>query len=240
LAAGPTSSGKTTTLFALLKKLAKPEVKVITVEDPIEYRLPGIIQTQIDEEKGYTFAKALRSLLRQNPNIFLIGEIRDKETAKLVWEASATGHLVLSTIHTNDALGVLSRLKTLEIPTEELASAINIIIAQRLVRCLCPQCKKKTKIPKEMMPLIKQSLKKFPEYKKKKQAEYIYQAKGCAQCNFTGYKGQIGIFEILIPPLKTKDFSKIDFPKLIDDAVIKVLLGTTSWEEIKRVLGITA
>ena len=240
LAAGPTSSGKTTTLFALLKKLAKPEVKVITVEDPIEYRLPGIIQTQIDEEKGYTFAKALRSLLRQNPNIFLIGEIRDKETAKLVWEASATGHLVLSTIHANDALGVLSRLKTLEIPIEELASAINIIIAQRLIRCLCPQCKKKIKIPKEMTPLIKQALKKFPEYKKEKQAEYIYQAKGCAQCSFTGYKGQIGIFEILIPPLKTKDFSKIDFPKLIDDAVIKVLLGTTSWEEIKRVLGITA
>jgi type IV pilus assembly protein PilB len=240
LAAGPTSSGKTTTLFALLKKLAKPEVKVITVEDPIEYRLPGIIQTQIDEEKGYTFAKALRSLLRQNPNIFLIGEIRDKETAKLVWEASATGHLVLSTIHANDALGVLSRLKTLEIPIEELTSAINIIIAQRLVRCLCPQCKKKIKIPKEMTPLIKQALKKFPEYKKEKQAEYIYQAKGCAQCSFTGYKGQIGIFEILIPPLKTKDFSKVDFPKLIDDAVIKVLLGTTSLEEIKRVLGITA
>jgi len=235
LAAGPTSSGKTTTLFSLLKKLAQPDVKIITVEDPIEYRLPGIIQTQINEEKGYTFPKALRSLLRQNPNIFLIGEIRDKETAKLVWEASATGHLVLSTIHTNDALGVISRLQSLEIPSQELIPGINIIIAQRLVRCLCPHCKEKIKIPKVIIPFIKKALKKFPEYK---QPEYIYQAKECPQCSFTGYKGQIGIFETLIPTPETKDISQADFPKLIDDAVIKVLRGITSWEEIKRVLGV--
>lgn len=235
LVAGPTSSGKTTTLFSLLKKLSSPNIKIITVEDPIEYRLPGIIQTQVDEGKDYTFAKALRSLLRQNPNIFLIGEIRDKETAQLVWEASSTGHLVLSTIHTNDALGVLSRLRGLGIPSQELIPSINAIIAQRLVRSLCPYCKEKIKTPKEVLPFIKQALKKFPEYK---QPEHIYQAKGCPKCNFTGYKGQIGIFETLIPPSETKDFTKIDFPKLIDDATIKVIQGTTSWEEIKRVLGV--
>ena len=235
LSAGPTSSGKTTTLFTILKKLAKPEVKIITVEDPIEYRLPGIMQTQVNEEKGYTFSKALRSLLRQNPNIFLIGEIRDKETAKLVWQASTTGHLVLSTIHTNDALGVLSRLQGLEIPSKELVPTINTIIAQRLVRRLCPHCKKKIKIPTEMNPFIKESLKYFPKYKKPAK---IYKAQGCAQCNFTGYIGQSGIFEILIPSPKTKNLTKVKFPKLINSAVIKVLQGITSWEEIKRVLGI--
>ena len=235
LAAGPTSSGKTTTLFSLLKKLSSPDVKIITIEDPIEYRLPGITQTQIDEEKEYTFAKALRSLLRQNPNIFLIGEIRDKETAQLVWEASSTGHLVLSTIHTNDALGVLSRFQGLGIPPKELISSINAIIAQRLIRCLCPYCKRKIKPPEEIIPFIKKALKKFPEYKK---PEYIYQSEGCPKCNFTGYKGQIGIFETLIPSSETKDLNKIDFPKLIDDAIIKVIQGTTSWEEIKRVLGV--
>jgi len=120
LAAGPTSSGKTTTLFAILKRLAQPGVKIITVEDPIEYRLENVVQTQVNEEKGYTFAKALRSLLRQNPNIFLIGEIRDKETAQLVWQSAMTGHLVLSTIHTNDALGVFPRLESLGIPSKEL------------------------------------------------------------------------------------------------------------------------
>jgi len=142
-----------------------------------------------------------------------------------------TGHLVLSTIHTNDALGVLSRLQSLEIPSDELASAINVIIAQRLVRCLCPHCKKEIKIPSEMSKFIKPSLKYFPEYKNQSK---IYQAQGCAQCSFTGYKGQSGIFEILIPPSKTKDLTKVRFPKLINSAVIKVLQGITSWEEIKR------
>ncbi|HZI95579.1 MAG TPA: GspE/PulE family protein [Candidatus Paceibacterota bacterium] len=235
LSAGPTSSGKTTTLFTILKKLAHPDVKIITVEDPIEYRLPGIVQTQVNEEKGYTFSKALRSLLRQNPNIFLIGEIRDKETAKLVLQASTTGHLVLSTIHTNDALGVLSRLQGLGIPPEELIPTINTVIAQRLVRCLCPHCKKEIKIPAEMNSSIKESLKYFPKYKKPTK---IYQSQGCDQCNFTGYKGQSGIFEILIPSSKTKDITKVKFPKLINSAVIKVLQGITSWEEIKRVLGV--
>ena len=235
LSAGPTSSGKTTTLFTLLKQLAKPDIKIITVEDPIEYRLPNITQTQVNEEKGYTFAKAMRSLLRQNPNIFLIGEIRDQETAQLVWEASLTGHLVFSTIHTNDALGVIARLKSLGISSEDLLTTINIIIAQRLARRLCPHCKEKTSIPSTMTPFIKQALKQYPEFK---QPKCIFQAKGCSQCNFTGYQGQIGIFETLIPDSAFTDFSQLDFPKLIDDGVVKVILGITSWQEIQRVLGI--
>ena len=237
LASGPTSSGKTTTLFAILKKLSKPGLKIITVEDPIEYRLPNIVQTQVDEEKGYTFSKALRSLLRQNPNIFLIGEIRDKETAQLVWQSAMTGHLVLSTIHTNDALGVFNRLESLGIPSKELTTAINAIIAQRLVRKLCPHCKKEVEIPKEMEPLIKSALNYYPQYKELLKKGKIYQAQGCAYCSYTGYYGLTGIFEMILPE-KNQDIRKIDFPKLIDDGIIKVLLGITSFDEIKRVLGI--
>ncbi len=237
LACGPTSSGKTTTLFALLKKLAQPGVKIITVEDPIEYRLPNIVQTQVNEEKGYTFSKALRSLLRQNPNIFLIGEIRDKETAQLVWQSAMTGHLVLSTIHTNDALGVFPRLESLGIPSQELTTAINGIIAQRLVRKLCPYCKKETSIPSEMKPLIESALKYYPQYKDLFLKNKIYKANGCPKCSFTGYFGLTAIFEIILLE-KGQEIQKIDFPKLIDDATIKVLLGITSFEEIKRVLSL--
>lgn len=237
LSAGPTSSGKTTTLFAILKRLAQPGVKIITVEDPIEYRLENVVQTQVNEEKGYTFAKALRSLLRQNPNIFLIGEIRDKETAQLVWQSAMTGHLVLSTIHTNDALGVFPRLESLGIPSKELTTAINAIIAQRLVRKLCTHCKKETQIPKEMKSLINSALKYYPQFKDLTSKEKIYTANGCPKCSFTGYYGLTGIFEIIMPENK-QEITKVDFAKLIDDATIKVLMGITSFEEIKRVLGI--
>ncbi len=241
LVAGPTSSGKTTTLFAILKKLATPEVKIITIEDPIEYRLPGIIQTQINDKKDYTFAKALRSILRQDPNIILIGEIRDKETAKLAWQASLTGHLVLSTIHANDALEVFGRLESLGIKNQEILSSLNAIIAQRLVRKLCIHCKEKILAPSNDLKLIKHALKQYPsEGKKFKKPYHIYKAKGCSFCNFTGYLGQTGIFEILIPRKDTLDIDKIRktrFPRLIDSAVLKMLEGKTSREEIRRVLG---
>ena len=243
LSTGPTSSGKTTTLFAILKKLAKPGVKIITIEDPIEYRLPSVIQTQINEEKGYTFAVALRSLLRQNPNIFLVGEIRDKETAELVWQSSLTGHLVLSTIHANDALSVAERIRSLGIPAEEIFSAINLIIGQRLVRKLCPKCKReaKIKIPSDLEKNISQALKKYPKTAQQIKKPYtFYQATGCSYCQYRGYYGLTGIFEILIPEMhnikKIEDLQKVDFPKLIDDAIIKALLGITSLEEIERVL----
>ncbi len=237
ISAGPTSSGKTTTLFAFLKRLNQPGIKIITVEDPIEYRLPGVIQTQVNEEKGYTFATALRTLLRQNPNIFLIGEIRDSETAQLVWQASLTGHLVLSTIHANNSLLVFERLKSLGIPTDQLGLAINGIISQRLVRKLCPQCKQEEKAPQEATEMINKALKKYPNYQSQFASPYkIYKPVGCAQCGFTGYQGLTGVFEILIPQ-PNQDINKIDFPTLYETGAIKMLLGITSWEEIKRVLG---
>lgn len=241
LSVGPTSSGKTTTLFAILKELAQPGVKIITIEDPIEYRLSNIIQTQINEEKGYTFSSALRSLLRQNPNIFLVGEIRDKETAQLVWQASLTGHLVLSTIHANDALKVIERLKSLQIPPNEIFSAINIIIGQRLIRKLCPKCKIiERKIDQEVLALFNKAKKKYPQTAKEIKPPYkLYKAVGCSYCNYTGYYGQTGIFEFLLPEkLDFKNIKKIDYPRLIDDAILKVFLGITSFEEIKRVLSL--
>ncbi|MGC8651383.1 MAG: GspE/PulE family protein [Minisyncoccia bacterium] len=238
LTSGPTSSGKTTTLFSLLKRLNRPEVKIITVEDPIEYRLPGVNQTQVNEEKGYTFSTALRTLLRQNPNIFLIGEIRDKETAEMVWQASLTGHLVLSTIHANESAEVLPRLRSLGIENDDIMKATRAIITQRLVRVLCPHCKKEVLVPKEIIPYIEQALKMYPEYQEQFQPPYkMFVPQGCNQCNFTGYLGQTGIFEI-VRPEQLENAKNNSYPKLIDDAMIKVLLGITSWEEIKRVLGI--
>lgn len=238
LASGPTSSGKTTTLFALLKKLNHPGVKIITIEDPIEYRLEGINQTQINEEEGYTFANALRSLLRQNPNIFLVGEIRDKETAEMAWQASLTGHLVLSTIHANNSIETIARLKSLGISPTDIIRAIQAIVAQRLIRVLCPHCKKEMPAPQEMTPYANQALSFYPEYRKQFKPPFkIFKAAGCSQCNFTGYLGQTGIFEI-IEPAQIKNLEKAKFPKLIDDALIKALLGITSWSEIQRVLGV--
>ena len=142
---GPTGSGKTTTLYSLLSILNKPGVKIITVEDPIEYRLKGILQTQVDDKKGYTFPKALRALLRQNPDIMMIGEIRDEETAQIAVQAALTGHLVLSTLHTNNAAGSVQRLINMNINPTDIASSVNAFMAQRLVRVLCPDCKKKVK-----------------------------------------------------------------------------------------------
>ncbi|MGB9763066.1 MAG: GspE/PulE family protein [Minisyncoccia bacterium] len=237
LTTGPTSSGKTTTLFALLKELNQPGVKIITVEDPIEYRLEGVNQTQVNEEKGYTFANALRTLLRQNPNIFLIGEIRDDETAKMAWQAALTGHLVLSTIHANDTLEVLPRLKSLGIEAPDIKKALRLVIAQRLVRKLCPYCKKEVLAPKELKEYIEHALDKYPSYKDKFKPPYkIYQPSGCEHCNFIGYLGQTAIFELSTPQDLEKD--KPEFPRLIDSAIIKMLEGETSFEEIKRVLGI--
>ena len=141
---GPTGSGKTTTLYSLLSLLNKPGIKIITIEDPIEYRLKGILQTQVDEKKGYTFPKALRSLLRQNPDIMMIGEIRDEETAQISVQASLTGHLVLSTLHTNNAAGSVQRLINMKVAPTDIASSVNAFMAQRLVRKLCPDCKKES------------------------------------------------------------------------------------------------
>jgi len=252
LVTGPTGSGKTTTLYAVLKKLNKPEVKIITIEDPIEYHLKGISQTQVDPKKGYDFAKGLRSIMRQDPDIVLVGEIRDFETAKIALQAALTGHLVLSTLHTNDAAGTIARLQALGEKPNNIAPAINMAIAQRLVRKVCKKCAEFKKISPEDLKKIKKALKglgkeiKVPELTA---LTKIPQAKGCKKCNSSGYKGRIGIFEFFLNDTDMEKFIltspsissmrelaiKKGMALMRQDGFIKVLDGTTTIEEIERV-----
>ena len=246
---GPTGSGKTTTLYSFLNLVKSKENKVITLEDPIEYRLEGIVQTQI--EKGYSFASGLRAILRQDPDIILVGEIRDEEVAEVGINAALTGHLVFSTLHTNDAVGALPRLKQLGIDPILFSSAINLIMAQRLVRKLCPDCSKPATISEEEKVSIQKVIEDFPSgYEKKSVAGIREPGEGCKTCN-NGYKGRIGVLELFrvtdevseiiaknegIVALK-KEIKAQGFPLLIHDAVEKVISGVTSMEEIKRVFG---
>ena len=252
LVTGPTGSGKTTTLYAILKKLNKPEVKIITIEDPIEYHLEGISQTQVDSKKGYDFAKGLRSIMRQDPDVILVGEIRDFETAKIGLQSALTGHLVLSTLHTNDAAGTIARLQALGEKANNIAPAINIAIAQRLVRKVCKKCVEFKKASPENMKKIKKALKglskeiKVPELTA---LTKIPQAKGCKKCNSSGYKGRIGIFEFFLNDTDMEKFIltspsitsmrelaiKKGMVLMRQDGFIKVLEGTTTIEEIERV-----
>jgi len=252
LVTGPTGSGKTTTLYAILKKLNKPEVKIITIEDPIEYHLKGISQTQVDSRKGYNFAKGLRSIMRQDPDIVLVGEIRDFETAKIGLQAALTGHLVLSTLHTNDAAGTIARLQALGEKANNIAPAVNIAIAQRLVRKVCKKCVKFKKVSPEDIKKIKKALKglnkeiKLPEITA---STKIPQAKGCKECNHSGYKGRIGIFEFFLNDTDMEKFIltspsiasmrelaiKKGMTTMRQDGFIKVLEGATTIEEIERV-----
>lgn len=252
LVTGPTGSGKTTTLYAILKKLNKPEVKIITIEDPIEYHLEGVSQTQVDTKKGYDFAKGLRSIMRQDPDAVLVGEIRDFETAKIALQAALTGHLVLSTLHTNDAAGTIARLQALGEKANNIAPAINIAIAQRLVRKVCKKCVELKKASPEDLKKIKKSLKglgkeiKVPELTA---STKIPQVKGCKECNSSGYKGRIGIFEFFLNDTDMEKFIltspsissmrelaiKKGMVMMRQDGFIKVLKGTTTIEEIERV-----
>jgi len=251
---GPTGSGKTTLLYSFIKKVNKPEVKIITLEDPIEYHLEGISQTQTEREKGYTFAKGLRAILRQDPDVILVGEIRDKETAKIAVQAALTGHLVFSTLHTNDAAGAIPRFLDLGLQASNLAASLNLIIAQRLVRKLCPDCRRAVSPSTEQLNKIKKALTGLPKQIKHKPINKklkIYQAKGCDQCNQTGYRGRIGVFEI-IPIDQTMEKiiePEVSHAKVLEksgqqglvsfrqDALLKVLEGITSLEEVERVLG---
>ena len=199
---GPTGSGKTTTLYAFLKKISRPDNKVITIEDPIEYHLNGITQTQVNESRGYDFASGLRSIVRQDPDTLLVGEIRDEETAKIAIQAALTGHLVLSTLHTNDATSSIARLEALgETPTN-IAPAVNIIIAQRLIRKVCPKCMKLEKINSKELEFLKKEL-PFVELN---DSILIPKAQGCDFCNNTGYKGRVGIFEAFVLDNEIKNF----------------------------------
>jgi len=253
---GPTGSGKTTTLYAILKKLNQPEVKIITIEDPIEYHLQGISQTQVDPKRGYDFATGLRSLMRQDPDVILVGEIRDLETAQIALQAALTGHLVLSTLHTNDAIGTISRLQALGENLNNIAPAINLVIAQRLVRTVCKNCVEFRKTSLEEFKKIEKNLNNVVFRFKNKIPELslsikIPKAKGCKFCNFTGYKGRIGIFEFLLMDDEMKEFIlsstllsiielknkaiKKGMVSMRQDGFIKVLKGITTIEEIERV-----
>lgn len=249
---GPTGSGKTTTLYAFLKKIQNPEIKIVTIEDPIEYHLKGISQTQVAPKKGYDFASGLRSIVRQDPDVILVGEIRDLETAEISFQAALTGHLVFSTLHTNDAAGTVTRLISLGAKPVNIAPALNMAIAQRLVRKICKKCGRVKKISKEDLEKFKKWLSKIPPSVKIPEINEnikIPQIKGCSECNSTGYKGRVAIFEaflsdgemekfILTSPsvsaLKERAIEK-GMITMYQDGLMKVLEGLTTIEEIERV-----
>lgn len=249
---GPTGSGKTTTLYAFLKEIQSPEIKIITIEDPIEYHLKGISQTQVNPTGRYDFASGLQSIMRQDPDVILVGEIRDSETAKIAIQAALTGHLVFSTLHTNDAAGTVSRLLSLEGDLKNIGPAINLAVAQRLIRGVCKDCKMMSSISPADFKKLKGSLptKILSKYKLTEKTK-IPEAKGCKSCNSTGYRGRIGIFEAILFDEKMEKFilqnpSIADFKEeaaksgmltMKQDGFIKVLEGKTTIEEVERVTG---
>lgn len=240
LISGPTGSGKTTTLYATLKLLNKPEKNIMTIEDPIEYILEGINQTQLNESIGLGFTQALRSFLRQDPDIIMLGEIRDKKTSEMAIRAALTGHLVLSTIHTNSALGTISRLVDMGIPSFLISETINITLAQRLVRKLCSKCKKE----------VTYNSTDFPKtYQLPVTIEKYYQSVGCADCHYSGYKGRIAIYEMIVIDKdiaeKIREEDNLGLEKLIESRNLKTLStkafellinGTTSILEVYPIL----
>jgi len=242
LVTGPTGSGKTTTLYAALNILNDLEKNLITVEDPVEYRLPGINQVQVNVKADLTFAAALRSILRHDPDIVMIGEIRDEETAMIAIESALTGHLVLSTLHTNDAASSLTRLVEMGIEPFLASSAVDCVVAQRLTRKLCDHCKEAYKPTKKALDEID-----FPIPESK--IDVIYRARGCKKCNNTGYKGRIGLYEVLlvsehverlvVQRATSDQINKVALSEgmktLRYDGFLKVLSGMTSIEEIMRV-----
>ncbi len=261
LVTGPTGSGKTTTLYTLLNHLNKPEVNISTIEDPIEYRMSHINQSQINPKIGYTFAMGLRAFLRQDPDIIMVGEIRDEETAEIAVHAAMTGHLVLSTLHTNDAVTTLPRLQEMNVPSFLVASTVNIIIAQRLVRKICPNCIQSFNLEGEAITDLEkhfntQSILKTLEREKAivaakdgLQSILFYRGSGCSKCGNSGYKGRVGIYEtveitgeIASMILKKADVADIEnyvrkegSTSIVEDGFIKAKNGITTIEEVMRV-----
>ena len=258
LVTGPTGSGKTTTLYAFLRKIYSPEIKIITIEDPIEYHLPGITQTQTNEKRGYTFAEGLRSALRQDPDVVMVGEIRDNETAETAVQSALTGHIVFSTLHTNNAAGVIPRLIDLGVNPKILVSALSLSIAQRLVRKLCVFCKKEKETTEGEVKILKAIIdgmntegKKLSNYNINPEAPLkLFTAVGCEKCNLTGYKGRIGIFEAIktdaaIEKIMPENPSEREIKKVASaqgilsmrqDGLVKMLSGITSYEEVQSVV----
>jgi type IV pilus assembly protein PilB len=242
LVTGPTGSGKTTTLYAALNELNRPDVKIITAEDPVEYYLPGVNQCEVRAKIGMTFARIIRAMLRQNPNILLVGEIRDEETANTAIQASLTGHLVFSTLHTNDAPSAITRLVDIGVQPFLVASSVMAIMAQRLVRKICPKCKQRF----EPAPHILSGLGLKPELAKK--ANFA-KGKGCNYCNKTGYRGRMGIYELMGMTSQVREMTfkgestqairkiarKQGMHTLFEDGMIKALKGQTTLEEVMRI-----
>ena len=253
LATGPTGCGKTTTLYTILNLLNKEGVNIVTLEDPIEYFIGGVNQSQIRPEIGYSFSQGLRQVVRQDPDIIMVGEIRDEETAALAINAALTGHIVLSTLHTNNAVGVIPRLIDMKVKPFLIPPALSIAIAQRLVAKLCPACKKKVKARKEVKDLILSEVESLPQIIKKEvkipSPLMVYEAKGCKKCNFRGFAGRIGVFEVMSMTdelaaiiLRTPEEQKIiqeasrqGMITMKQDGILKVLDGITTTEEVLRV-----
>ena len=232
LVTGPTGSGKTTTLYACLKKINSPERKILTIEDPIEYQLKGIIQMQVEPKIGFTFANALRSMLRHDPDVIMVGEIRDFETAELAIRTALTGHLVFSTLHTNDASGAIPRLIDMGVEPYLISSSLLLVVAQRLVRVICPDCKERVDLPAQVVENLD-----FSDAKD----TIFFKGKGCSNCRFTGYRGRTGIFEILklnekIQKLITQKASSKEIKQVALSLGMKTL-RQAGWEKVKR--GIT-
>jgi type IV pilus assembly protein PilB len=244
LVTGPTGSGKSTTLYATLNQIARPEVNVITVEDPVEYRLPGINQVQTNTKAGLTFAAALRSILRSDPDIVLIGEVRDHETAQIAVEAALTGHLVLSTLHTNDAPSAITRLTEMGIEPFLVGSAVDCVLAQRLARRLCSKCKEAYRPTPEALLAAR-----YP-WEDGMEIPELFRPVGCPTCSNTGYKGRLALHEVMtvneeIERLAVEHASAATINEaalrdgmstLREDGMLKVGLGVTSIDEILRVV----
>ncbi|MFH0932681.1 MAG: GspE/PulE family protein, partial [bacterium] len=248
LSTGPTGSGKTTTLYAVIKILNKPEVNIATIEDPVEYEIEGASQIQVNAKTNLTFARGLRAIVRQDPDIIMVGEIRDEETASIAVNSAMTGHLVLSTLHTNDAATTLPRLLDMGIEPFLVASTVNVVVAQRLVRKICVKCRASYQLTGEEKKIIKSDIHLKSIFKDQK--IFLYKGNGCRVCGNTGYLGRIGIFEILemadnIKNLILKRASSGEIMKLarqngmttmLDDGAKKVFSGITTLEEVLRVI----
>ncbi|MDD5246099.1 MAG: ATPase, T2SS/T4P/T4SS family [Candidatus Omnitrophica bacterium] len=240
---GPTGSGKSTTLYACLAKINSSGIKIITIEDPIEYQLRGVNQVQVVPQIGFNFANALRHMLRHDPDVMMVGEVRDYETAEIAIRAALTGHLVLSTLHTNDAAGAVTRLLDMEIEPFLVSSSLECLIAQRLVRVICPKCKVPVKSPEEIISRIKGDI-------KVDQAKIeIFEGKGCEECRFTGYRGRTGIYEVMpvSEPIREMIVARASSQQikqkaiaegmrtLRQDGLQKVIQGVTTYTEVVRV-----
>jgi type II secretory ATPase GspE/PulE/Tfp pilus assembly ATPase PilB-like protein len=248
---GPTGSGKTTTLYAFLRKVHNPGIKIVTIEDPIEYHLPGIVQTQVSKE--YSFASGLRSTLRQDPDVIMVGEIRDAEVASTAINASLTGHLVFSTLHTNDAAGTFPRLIDMDVNADILGSAVTVAMAQRLVRRLCEHCRVPATISGDDKVTLDALLKNIPHPESvPENHEQMWVPKGCEKCGGIGYKGRIGVVEVILMDREIeetirKSSSERDLwaaaqhqqiRRMAQDGAVKVLQGVTSFEELSRVVSL--